>query len=156
MIRTLRYEFALWSLQAERARTRVFFAEMDRKAVESKNVDKIQSANFEEMHEIQVIDDQIARLQTTFLRNEAQRYLLPMPEFNTGPDGAWEQAFTGAHYQLKAEPLAALRSAIRKEKKERRESWQSSAALLIGVIGSLIGLFSAIKKNRNLTLTFST
>jgi len=43
-------------------------------------------------------------------------------------------------YQLKAESLATLRTAIRKEKKDRREGWQSWAAFTIGLTGALMGL----------------
>jgi hypothetical protein len=111
-----------------------------------KTVEELEKLTHEEIFEVQVIEDKISRLQTTFLRDEAQRYLLPVPEFNTTDDGAWEQATTAAQYQLKPAALAELRSAIRQEKKERRESWQSSAALAIGLIGALIGLFSAMTK----------
>jgi hypothetical protein len=47
---------------------------------------------------------------------------------------------------LKHDVIVELRSAIRKEKKERREVWQSWAALSIGLTGALIGLVAALKK----------
>ena len=146
MLKRLKYEWALRRLQREKARTRAFFVEPNRAAVESKDIAEIERITTEEIHEMLSIEDKISRLQTTFLIEEAQRLLIPTPAFELDKDGAWEGAATAPHYQLKREQLAALRSAIRKEKKERREGLQSWAALLIGLVGALIGLFSAMKK----------
>jgi hypothetical protein len=37
------------------------------------------------------------------------RVLIPTPAFDTKEGGAWEPAAAASHYQLKREPLAALR-----------------------------------------------
>ena len=146
MLKCLKYEWALRRLQREKVKTRTFFVEPNRAAVKSKDIAEIERLTTEEIHEMLSIEDKISRLQTTFLIDEAQRLLIPTPAFELNEDGAWEGATTAPHYQLKREQLAALRSAIRKEKKERREGLQSWAALLIGLVGALIGLFSAVKK----------
>lgn len=98
------------------------------------------------MHDVLEIDDRISRLQTTFLIDEAQRYLLPTPKFSDDHRGAWERATTAAHYQLKLSAIAELSAAVNRVKKERRDAWQSWVTLLIGVIGALIGLMSILKK----------
>jgi hypothetical protein len=143
----LRYEIAVRRLQREMRQTQQFYTAKSAEALKNKlGAMEMQKLNEEEIFEVQVIHDKIARLQTTYLREEAERYLVPVPPFNHEKDGDWEFAATAAHYQLKMGPLAELRSAIRKEKKERREAWQSWAALLIGLIGAMIGLVAAFKK----------
>jgi hypothetical protein len=143
----IRYEFALWRLQNERRQTLAWYADADSKSPkEPKNLEELQSRTDSELHDIRVIDDNIASLQTTFLREQTQRYLVPMPEFKTDATGDWEQAQFASHFQLKPAAIVELRSAIRKEKKERREIWQSWASLAIGVIGAMIGLIAILKK----------
>jgi hypothetical protein len=126
-------------------KTRASFVEPSRVAVANKDIDEIERLDSEEMHETQSIEDKISRLQTSFLIEEAQRLLIPPPAFDTKEDGAWESAATARHYQLKREHLAELRSASAR-KKRTKEGLQSWAALSIGLIGALIGLFSALKK----------
>jgi hypothetical protein len=133
-------------LQQEKEKTRTSYVEPTRAAAANKDVDEIERLDLEEMHEIQSIDDKISRLQTSFLIEEAQWLLIPTPSFDTEEGRAWERAATAPHYQLKREKLADLQSAIRKEKKERREGLQSWAALSIGLVLALIGLFSLLKK----------
>jgi hypothetical protein len=147
MFSRLRYEFALRRLQRGKRRTERLYATKEAEIKDKKNnLIELQKLGEEQIHETQVIHDQIARLQTVFLREEAERYLLPIPKFDDGDGGSWEFAATAAHYQLKPDAIAELRSAIRKEKKERREGWQSWAALAIGFVGAMIGLVAALKK----------
>jgi hypothetical protein len=148
MFEDFRSEFALRRLQRERRRLIAWYEAEDSKLLKQPgNLEKIQRLYTEQMHETATIDDQVARLQTNYLRDQAQHYLVPMPEFNTDTNGAWEKATTTEHYQLKTTALVELRSAIRKERRERREHWQSWAALTIGLVGALIGLFSAISRH---------
>ena len=102
---------------------------------EPKNIEELENLTRAELRDIRIIEDKISRLQTTFWQDEAERYLLPMPTFNTVVGGAWEKA-TNGHYQLKPAAIAELRSAIRREEKERvtdgchlpRWQWQVWAA----------------------------
>jgi hypothetical protein len=143
----LRYEFALKRLQKEERATDFYFKEEQERLLANKvGAADMQKSDEKQIFELSKIHDQIAGLQTNFLRNEAERYLLPIPVFDTSEDGAWEFSSICTHYQLKQAALVKLRSAIRKEKKERRESWQSWAALAIGLIGAMIGLVAALKK----------
>ncbi len=98
------------------------------------------------MHDVHVIEDEISQLQTSYLIDEAQRYFLPTPAFSTDVDGAWEQAATAPHYQLKRAAIEELRLAINKEKKERRACRQAWIALEIGLVGALVGLVAAFKQ----------
>lgn len=150
MFARLRYEFELRKLQREKIKNDRFFAAKQAEA-RAKKADSIamQRLDGEEIFERGTINDKIALLQTEFLRQEAEKYLLPIPSFDADDnkeDTNWQFAPTGPHYQLSESALAELRSAIRKERKERREVWQSWAALVIGIVGALIGLVSALKK----------
>lgn len=139
MLAKLRHDFVLWHLQREKRKTRAWHAERQKNPqTKPKDVQELQQLTEREMFEVQSIEDQISRLQTTFLIDEAQRYLLPTPPFDTEPEGSWEQASTAVQYQLKRPVIAALSSAIRKEKKERREGWQAWAALAIRFVGALM------------------
>ena len=81
-----------------------------------------------QIYETQVIHDKSLVCKRRFFEKEAERYLLPVPPFNPEEDGDWEFAATEAHYQLKSEALAALRSAIRREKR--------GAARSLAILGS--------------------
>jgi hypothetical protein len=143
----LRHNFALRRLQKQKRQIMAWYKNAESSlSKEQLTFEKMQSLSSDEIHEIGTINDQIARLQTSFLIDEAQRCLLPTPEFDSSAGGAWEQAATAAHYQLKEIPLAELRAAVRKEKRERWEGWRAWAALAIGLIGALIGLIAALKK----------
>jgi hypothetical protein len=147
MLAWLRYGFALRRLQREKRAAIVHYKNEQASLLAKKaSAMEMQRSSEQQIYETQSIYDQIAGLQTTFLRTEAERYLLPVPTFDTSEDGAWEFSSTCSHYQLKRAAIAELRAAIRKEKKERREAWQSWAALAIGLIGALIGLVAALKK----------
>jgi hypothetical protein len=68
-----------------------------------------------------------------------------MPTFNTDVGGAWEKA-TNGHYQLKPAAIAELRSAIRREKKERRDGWLPLASLAVAGMGCLVAIIALLAK----------
>jgi hypothetical protein len=151
MIAFIRYSWSLRILQREQAKTERLYLKKRSEIEKDADLEKIQSLDTEEMFERQVIHDQIARLETVYWRNEAQRHLVPVPSFDASEvlDNEtlnWELASTRIQYQLKPKALAELRSAVRKEKKEQREAWQSWVALVIGLLGTIIGLVSVLKK----------
>jgi hypothetical protein len=141
----MRHWFRLNQLQREKRSIRFSFAVLERKAIEEKDVEKLNDITDKEIRALVTIDEKISRLQTEFLRDEAQRLELIVPQFDTSESGLWKQALTAPTYHLKHEAIVELRSAVRKEKKERREVWQAWAALTIGVLGALIGLVAALK-----------
>lgn len=142
----MRHWFRLSRLQKERRALRSSFAPRVQKAIEKKDAENLSSLTDDELCKVFTVDEQIARLQTEFLQDEAQRLGVIVPQFDSSESGLWREALTAPTYHLKNEAIVELRSAIRKEKKERREVWLSWAALTIGVIGALIGLVSALKK----------
>lgn len=85
---------------------------------------------------------------------EADRISLPRPQYSD--KSKWESPdkaiFYGENLVLTIEAMAELRGAIRKERRERRETFESWAkiisslvAILTGLVGALIGLFSILK-----------
>lgn len=147
MFEGLRYEFALRQLQKEKRRTRAWYADADSKLLkEPKNLEELQNLTDVELHDMQVIRDKISRVQTTFWRDEAERYLLPMPAFKTDSGDSWEQAATAIRYQLKPAAIAELRLAIRREKKDRRDGWLPLASLAVGVMGCLVAIIALLAK----------
>jgi hypothetical protein len=70
------------------------------------------------------------------------------PEFKTKDQGGvWcESEIKSRHYYLSPEGLYQLRSAIRQEQRERRDSASAWIGWSIGLIGALTGLVSMIKK----------
>jgi hypothetical protein len=151
-----RYQFRLRRLQREKRRLRAFYA-AENKALEArwrdagtapeKRLQEAQDLTYLELHEVMIVDEKISRLETTYLLEQAERYLLPRPPFKTDTeDASWEQASLSAQYHLKDAALVALRSAIRRERKEREERWKSWIPLLIGFAGTIIGIISVWKK----------
>ena len=72
--------------------------------------------------EVNLIDDDIAKLQTRYLFRQAEKYLIPKPEFNT-ESGDWEESRIDGRFHLTPNAMLELKAAVRKEKKERREHW---------------------------------
>jgi hypothetical protein len=85
------------------------------------------------------------------LIRQAERLHLPTP--GHGENEKWDlDCFPGLGPVLTAEAMTELRTAIRKEKRERREiiEWWVKVAggligILTGLVGALIGLFAILK-----------
>jgi hypothetical protein len=124
----------------------------------------------EEMREIRAqIDDvmlemnsynlMISELNSLWLIEEAKRYDVKVPEnkfedregdWEKSEDrGDWEFSYSKEIWMLNSQARAELRSAIRKEQKERRELWQMKlvwATAITGLIGTLTGFVSALHR----------
>jgi hypothetical protein len=83
-------------------------------------------------------------LTASYYVDEAERLTLPIPN-EEDPD-YWKESKFSHMQQLTVKGVAELRSAIRKEQKERWEHWQMRLTLLIGFMGTLIGLVSLLVK----------
>lgn len=94
--------------------------------------------------EIDIVDWQIKNTMTRALINEADRLFLPVPDEND-PEKWEEDPATGKRTFLSPKGIAELRTAIRQEKRERRENIQRWIAILIGLIGALTGLIAVLK-----------
>jgi flagellar motor component MotA len=88
------------------------------------------------------IDERIAILESHYWLEQAERYLLPRSNHQAYIPSKLHKIL---HY-LDEEALTSLRSAVRKEQKERSENFRTWTALAVGIIGALIGLVAALKK----------
>jgi hypothetical protein len=88
------------------------------------------------------IDEHIAILESDYWLEQAQRYLLPTPTDQAYIPSKLDRRF---HY-FDEVTLTSLRSAVRKEQKERSENFRVWATLAVGIIGALIGLVAMLKK----------
>jgi hypothetical protein len=103
-----------------------------------------------------VIDAEIKYNESRELRDRANRLYLPTPEFSD--ETKWlnrDPEMMENWYILRPEALTELRTAIRKEERERREVWESRIKIagvlitgLTGLIGTAIGLVAVLKKWR--------
>lgn len=91
-------------------------------------------------------DDELRRLTTRYVVAEANRLMIPTPEF-IADGGDWQESdLTPGHYYLKTPALCALRAAIRAEKKEVRDQWLSWVPAITGLVGALTGLAAILLK----------
>lgn len=144
MFDNLRFKLSLWRPQREKRKLKRFFRPRIADARTAKNRDREHELINEYIAESNLIYGDISHLVTSRLRDEANKYLIPAPEFDShGPD--WIKSASG-RWHLSADAAAKLRSDIRKEKRELREPIIQLVTLLIGLLGAMIGVFSALKK----------
>lgn len=111
----------------------------------------IEEHQFLAFEEDQEYEDRISFEQSQFLRQEAQTYLVPSPEFSSS-NGQWEQSRYTGRWRLSASEQAKLRSDLRKERRERWEEWTrwtplvSSLTGLLGVVVAILALYLRAQK----------
>ena len=86
--------------------------------------------------------------QTQYLKSVCNELVIPMPEDR---DGGYYYRFNfdddeGDRLILSTVGMQFVRKKIREEKKARRESFGFWFSMIIGLIGAVIGLVSALKK----------
>jgi hypothetical protein len=143
MFDTLRHSYQLWVLQRGKRSSSTHY---DRLIAASKargaSANEIEALSFEDFDAATEFDDDIATLHSKFLIQQAQVFLVPVPEYSNG-SGQWEESrFTG-QWRLSQAEQAKLRSAIRTEQKESWEAWTRWAPLL-GILTGLGGVVVAI------------
>jgi len=99
-------------------------------------------------NQVEISEQWLSLIQTEYFTAEARRLLVPVPEY--GEEGMYLRVAWDDHpdepYYLTAPGLKILKSAVREEKKHRREIaafWMTS---LTGLIGATIGLITIISK----------
>lgn len=100
----------------------------------------------ERAHEDNLIQYDIDLITTSHLLQRARRLMISLPELDDATkywkeDDGWKSRST-----LSREGIKYLRSQIRAELKERRESSSHWFALMIGLIGATTGLLAIILK----------
>lgn len=108
--------------------------------------DKIYEIESLAMHEDHSYDEEIQRLHSRYLLVEARRMMIPTPDWED--ETAWEGPEYGPKYLTK-KGIIELRSAVRAEKKVRREQvlmWVPVIGAITGLIGTAIGLLAFLTK----------
>ena len=144
---TISHNFELRRLQHQKKKTRKHHTKLyDEAQKQKKKRDELEEIIHDEWGEVDFIDDKIAKLQTRYLLQQAEKYLIPKPEFDTD-SGAWEKSRIDSRFHLTPTAMSELKAAVRHERKERREHWQSWLVLIVGLVGALTGLFSVLNSN---------
>ena len=133
-------------------RRRELQGDLDRlNAEHSKAIRALKSPTYEEKAELfaefrseaDFIEDELMLLVSSYWMSVANRLLIPIPEFQED-GGAWEESRTSGRYYLTKQALSELRTAIRREQKNRQEVWLPWLAALTGLVGALTGLAAVI------------
>jgi hypothetical protein len=90
--------------------------------------------------EIAPINEQIDQQLSMQLVAQAERWDVPVPKFTDDDSGPWTEPEYSSHYFLNEAARAELRSAIRKEKKERSEILRTWLTVILSVIGAVTGI----------------
>src|SRR5208282_1491914 len=100
MLDWLRYRHELTRLQREKRRIQAYHEKAWRKATEEKQPQQELSILLAgEGHELTMVRDEIAQLETRYLISEAEKYLLQEPPLDE-KEGKWEKAIHSERYQL--------------------------------------------------------
>ena len=90
-----------------------------------------------------LIDAQIFALQTRRLRTLADKYLIPVPEFDAD-SGAWVESRVTGRWHLSPETAMKLRKEIDEEQRRIRDRWIAWFTAATGVLGAATGLASVL------------
>lgn len=132
-----------WALRGQQKR----LADMDSKAPPD-NLETHESGEF--VNHLRQRDMQelgLACIQTDYLRKRAASLLLLLPDLEAPEmwgQVEWDIDNREPHY-LTSKGIIEVKKAIREETKHRRETISYWFAIIVGVIGSVAGLVSALK-----------
>ena len=102
----------------------------------------------DEGFEISMIDDNISVLKSNYIIHKADKRSLPLPSQpseNDSNNDLWDRHPGTGEYCLTNKGITEIRDLIRKDKKEALEIFSMWATILIGLMGTLIGLVSMLK-----------
>jgi hypothetical protein len=112
----------------------------------SKNRDERERLEFDAGRDREEFRDDIGALQHRYLVEEAQRHLVPLPDFDDSKDGVWEESRVNGRWRLSPSALTKLRSAIRTEQKEAFEYWSRWFAIVVPVLSLVVAILALTKK----------
>jgi hypothetical protein len=119
------------------------FREKIKAAEKAKDRDTYDGLVSEMFFETDLSDNEVARLETTFLTREARRYMIPVPPLKESD--AWEESSVDARHYLTFAAMRDLRNRIREERRLRAEPVTIWLPLAIGLIGAVTGLVSVLR-----------
>jgi hypothetical protein len=140
----IKLRMALWKLEKSKAKTLKEYAKSVAEVRKRKGTaEEIYQIGSDENFEVTMIDEQIYLAHTNFLRSEANRLIIPIPDFSD--KSRWDMSNTMGFGYLTAFGINELRTAIRAERKLRREAllmWLPAAGAVTGLIGAMTGLIA--------------
>ena len=144
MFNYLKFRSALKKLSTQKEKIEEAYSKDIRKArQEKKTRDEIGGIISGEMFEAGMVQEEIDILITNYLRAKANRLLVPIPEYDKK---MWTECNKISQQKvLTTRGINTLKSAIRKEYRERFELPSIVATLLIGIIGAATGLIAILK-----------
>ncbi len=145
MFNYLNFQLELKKLSNQKEKIQGLYSEDVRKAHQEKQThDDIESIISCEMYEVGMVQEEIDILTTNYLRAKANRLLVPLPEYDDKK--MWNECNKISQQKvLSIRGINTLKSAIRKEQKERFELSLMIATILIGFIGAATGLIAILK-----------
>ena len=143
MIDTIKFRWRLNRLYAKRYKALKDYRKDIAEAKKQKeNKEKIEGLVNEEQFTYQEYQDEITSLVTDHLRLKARKLMIPLPDF--GDENSWERSGFSNRYILTEKGIFDLKTKIRNEQKENLQLYLPWLTLMVGVIGSLTGLFAII------------
>jgi hypothetical protein len=141
MLRAIRFHLRIAALQRRRDQTGALFAKDIASAERRNDQDAIEEARSTMFAADDMIAEEIRTVTSGRLLSLAEKYMLPFPK-----SSLWEMGDRTGKYSLKQEAMQELRSAIRREERERSESLLRWTPLWIGLIGALTGLVAVMSR----------
>jgi len=142
-----------WSLRKLRQKkqriTRAYDADIAAAYRNKKHAD-IDSIRETQRWEERNCGDEIARLETDYYLNLADRMGVALPPHNLDENGDgddWYRSDLYVRSLLTRQGRAKLRSDIRKEKRERREAWLPYISALTGLLGVTVAALALIYRH---------
>ena len=88
-------------------------------------------------------NDEIFSLQTRYLCELADRYLIPTPKFSE-KSNAWVESKVSGQWYLSPKAIVKLRTEIHDERKRRRDTWMPWVLMTIGLMSAATGLIAVL------------
>ncbi len=137
MLERIKYRRQLRRFRKEKIHTKKEHGAYIKKAT---NEDEKDYMIYEMRNDLAEKDLRVRELQTVHFCREADKLLIPKPDWND--EGMWE-GFKNPRLKrivLTTKGVSDLMARIRDERKERREIYRDWAAIIIGILGALIGV----------------
>jgi len=146
MFNHLKYRFKLQKIFNNKKKIQnAFSKEIGKAYQQKKSSDEIHLIKQNEYFEVGMIQEEIDILITNHLREKATALFVPLPEYNQ--EKMWTKCDKISQQKILTRlGINTIKTAIRKERKERIELLLMVAASLTGVIGAITGLIALLKK----------
>ncbi len=141
----IQFRLRLRKLQKKEEKVAAHYQPRLEHAREKEDWDEEQAIASTMLFEMDMLHDEINRLQHNYVTSQAKRLLIPIPDFSTTSTD-WKRSETDGRWALSDENLARIAREVRQERRERLELVFLWPSALIGFIGGIAGIVSAFLK----------